>query len=295
MSYFKCEKCGKQVSVSRLDYASNYNNRCSNCNYIVASGEYEKNIDGGTTIFSDVGFNLGHKVMFEALLRFYKEQNPKEFVSALTPEAMPNFIKNYKNHSGFNKLFWADISTQPPIKIEQAIHYNFAQECSAIAKQGYYPKWEKKQPITDINIDKPFIVLHLRNIDNNKAKNVTAKELAEIDLVLANTRCYLVGNDNIFDSERDLFDLDFCYDLRSKLTLDQIAWLCGHENCIATVGKDSGILHLAAAAGSKVVGYGYKSKYWHPKTTSDKVKAFSNTEKGFDGFIECLKTINGKK
>ena len=283
MSYYNCEKCGVQVSISRLEQPRDFRNRCADCSVIIASGEYEKNIKGGITLFATIGENLGHRVMSESLFRFYREQNPDETVYILSPAQTLNFSENYKEHSGFKKLFWADVSNIVNMpKDKRAIHYYFAREVAKIAELGYFPEWRDKEKFK-ASVGDPFYVLHLRNVHGNPEKNVTEKEAAAIFETLKGKTVFIVGNDMPF------YQLELQHNfnnLRGKISLSNLAWLCGHKNCIATIGKDSGPMHLAAASGGRVVSYGYYSPHWIPKTK--KIKAFIKINDEFDKFIEYL-------
>lgn len=291
---YKCKVCGKEVSISR--YEQTIPTRCPDCDLVIATGEYEQNIKNGLTLFSPVAMdgNLGHIVMFEAIKRHYKAANPDEKIKMLHV----NDIKDLQRKRDFQratKIFWADTCTAPPIKSDKIIRYRFSKELKALGKMDIYPKWSKKEPIEGLTLDAPFFVLHGRNIDRNPSKNMSTAEYTAILAAIAEhksildarsnvkTQVFQVGNDEALVDELP----EFVTDLRSKLSLNQIAYLCGHEKCIATVGKDSGIQHLAAAAGGRVLGYGYKSlNDWIPN--SDKAQGFVQFQKFY---AELLKLV----
>jgi len=291
--YRICKDCGTKVSYSMLE--RDVPDYCIDCNLVIAKGRYEKNIKGGKTLFSTIGEPLGHNVMVESLLRFYKEHNPDETVSLLPHAATLKFIENYKDHSGFDKLFWADVSGIEPPDDSRVIKYSFARECTAIAGHGYYPGWEEKKepnrilPYHETLPNLKYIVLHARNIENNQEKNMKDTELFEILMRLENIIVVFVGNDEWLKSELSIIN-DIGYDFRNKLSLNEIAWLCGHNNCMATIGKDSGILHIAAAAGSNVVGFDYQSKHWFPKADPERVHCFMKTG-GWNKFLDFIEKL----
>ena len=285
--YITCPKCKQRRSVSKLE--KDLLDKCQACRTPIADGEYEKNVFRGLTIFASTGENLGHRALSESVFRFYREQNPDEKIRILSPVATFNFAQNYSQHSGYNKLFWADVSNIA-LMPKGAIYYSLAREATALAKRGIYPVWNDKQSIDAINTDKPFVVLHLRNTKHIPTKNATEYEArAIISALIDFDNIILIGNDRPFECER----IKQMFDFREKLSLENIAWLCGHENCIATIGKDSGPLHLAAASGGRVIGYGYQQKAWFPK--GDRVKCFMKTDENFYSFLQKIKIFGTKE
>jgi len=290
--YRICKDCGTKINYSTEEIEKDIPDYCPDCNLVIAKGRYGKNIKGGKTLFATVGENLGHMVMSESILRFYREQNPDETVSLLTPVETLDISE--KVSGDFDKLFWADVSNIAlPPDDPRVIKYSFARECTAISKLGYYPKWQDRHDNANIKIDNDihrlaehnkFIIFHARKSKGNPHKNITDIEFYKILEALKDSNMILVGNDGSIYSGGVKPYLDF----KNVLSLDQIAYICGHENCIATIGKDSGVLHLAAAAGSKVIGFGYQSKYWFPK--SGKVECFMNTGE-WQKFLACVEKL----
>ena len=233
MPSYECEICGKIVNISRLDAIKQ---RCPDCDLVIANGEYKQNISGGLTLFASTGTNLGHVVMSEALFRFYSEMNPDETIVFLDPTETMN-ITEYELFPKADKIFWADVSNivnEP--KDNKVIPYRFSKECTAIAEMGFYPEWNTSIPVYTEDPDDYFVVLHMRNVKGNPEKNVTSDEARSImSLLFGNDfTTYIIGNDDSFDIPLEKEFIDY----RKKLSLNQIAYLCGHENCITTIGKD---------------------------------------------------------
>ena len=283
MASYTCKKCGKKVNISIYDPVYDL---CPDCNLVIASGNYEQNVTGGTW-FSSFGENLGHQIMGEVILRYYREQNPSEVIIILKKNETRDVSRNGILTNAINKLFWADVTPTKPTKDIRLINYRFSREVAALADKGYYPQYHTKSKIDYIDTSEKFYVLHLRNITTNTPKNVSQYDAEIILKLFDDENVYIVGNDLPF------YDLEKPYDfinLRGKLDLSQIAWLCGHDNCIATISKDSGIAHLAAAAGGRVVSYGYASEsQWVPSAPPGQVKAFGRTAGEFDKFINYIK------
>ena len=279
--HYTCIDCGKVVNISRLDVLKQ---RCPDCDLVISSGSYEQNISGGLTLFATTGENLGHVVISEGLFRFYCDQNPDENIIFLNPIETKDILHS-DLYNRADKIMWAEVSNivNAP-KDKRVIHYNLARECSKLAERGHYPKWYDFETV-EIE-DYPFIVLHLRNIHGNPEKNVTPDEAKKIFEMLSGHIVYLVGNDQPF---YDIETGSNIINMRGKLTAEQTAWLCGHNNCIATIGKDSGPMHLAAASGGRVIAYGYQSnRLWVPKAKPGMVMSFVNGH--FEDFIEYLDT-----
>lgn len=283
MPSVNCKHCECIISYSINDAPPDF---CHKCQLTIAWGKYPKN--QGVTLFASVGENLGHVVLFDAIKRYYEEQNPNETIIYLTPVETLD-IEQHPRWGDANKIFWADISNIRLMPNDKRVYYyRFTSELEALEKRGIYPQWNKKEPIDCINISEPFVVLHARNSRKNPEKNMTPNEFDDILQRACVAPVYVVGNDAPFDNEENVIDL------RKQLTLDQIAWLCSRPNCLATVGRDSGVLHLAAAAGSYVIGYGYKSNYfWTPKTAVDRSVAFTFSGEGYNSFIKFLSSYFG--
>lgn len=280
MSSYTCIDCGKIVNISRLDIPQK---RCPDCSLLISKSRYDLNIDNGITLFANTGDNLGHKVITEALLRFYVSKNSNEKIYYLSPMSTMD-IEKHPLYEIADKIFWADVSNivNAP-KDKRVIHYYLARECSYLAGLGFYPEWKNLEPI-DIELPENYIVLHLRNVHGNPEKNVTSFEAQSIYWKLVNfeKKVFIVGNDMPF---YDIALEKLFTDLRGKLSVEQVAWLMAQPNCKATIGKDSGPLHLAAAVGCPVIAYGYQhNRYWIPKgknvtafTVADDFESFLNS------------------
>jgi len=283
-SNYTCKECGKVVNISRLDPVQDL---CPDCGIVIFAERYERNV-AGTTLFSSFGENIGHQIIGEVVLRYYKEQNPDENIILLTPFENYDIENSGIFNGNVNKFFWADISNMVNApKDKRVIHYRFAREVAALADNGYYPEYKERQEIDWIDTSEKYYILHLRNIHENPEKNVSEYQAEKIFGLFENGKVFIIGNDMPFYELEKPFDF---LDLRGKLSLQQISWLCGHENCIATIGKDSGPMHLAAASGGKVVSYGYASeRLWTPKAKPGMVKTFGRVGGEFESFISYVK------
>lgn len=284
MPSYKCIDCGREINYSRLDLPAQ---RCPDCSLVITMGRYDVNISGGLTLFASTGENLGHKIISEVIYRYYETNNPNEKIVYLDPVQTLEINENGLFTSDVNKLFWADISNIINAPNDtRVIHYYAAREASALADIGWFPEYREREEISGIDVDKPFFVLHLRNVHGNPEKNVTRDQAKRILELFNNKRVFIIGNDMPYYGIEDRFHYT---NLRGKLNIDQIAWLCGHENCIAVIGRDSGPLHLAAAVGAKVIGCNYAdNRYWVPKARNKQVKAFVNTINEFEEFIKYV-------
>lgn len=280
---YTCIDCGKVVGISRLD---ELRQRCDDCNMTITRDRYQKNIPGGCTLFANTGDRLGHQVLTEVVLRYYKEQNPDEYVYYLTNQDTLGIEQNY-NFPRAQKIFWAETSNivNAP-KDERVHHYYLAREAAALAEMGYYPKWHNFEMTDAADVSQPFILLHLRNVHNNPEKNVTEEEAAKVFDLLHDYNVYIVGNDQPFYQLEMQHGIE---SLRGILTINQTAWLCRHENCIAMIGKDSGAAHLAAASGAKVISWGYQHhRHWTPKGEAGRCVSFVDVNDEFDKFLDYI-------
>lgn len=258
MPSYMCTICGNKVTYPPGDEALHRerHNECALCYTLIYSRRFAKTSD--TAIFGPAGPGIGDYIYKRFLMDRFAVDNPDMTVVDLVD---PGTVSSF----GDAVVFWADnagVKNPPPPRANQ---YILANEVMAYARDGHCPGlWFDKEPV-DIPFRR-FIALNMRNIDRCTEKNVTAEEAK---ILILNTWDYIktgyiegaviIGN----DQRAECFDLPECIiDLRGKLSLGQLAAVCG--DAVVTVGKDSGILHLAAAAGGRVVGWGYRLRQWFP-------------------------------
>jgi hypothetical protein len=103
----------------------------------------------------------------------------------------------------------------------------------------------------------------------------------------------LVGN----DLEARGFDLETIFriiddslpicDLRNKLDLKTIAWLC--EQAKLFIGIDSGLAHVAGAAGCpRLVTWGYDNMGWLPKVPKERLVGFLKKDSQLGKVLEAV-------
>ena len=280
-----CHICGKEVSIPDADESLHNNDvkECQICYSVIFAQRYCK-AKRPRTYFAYTGDRLGDKILFEFLLEQYKKANPKELVNVL-----PNFKSTddarrfiMYNADVSDKIFWSDVSGPMP-DLQGIIWYPLTSEVNHYRDAGIYPEWKtfkipKKDVISYIEhngLIEWFVVLHLRNIEKCPSKNSTLEEFGIVRDMLKHLRVIIVGNDGCSDYEENLPDK--WLDLRNKLTLNEIAYIM--KRCEYFIGKDSGIVHLAAACGVKIVTWGYKSSPWIPKCKPNQMVYINGADK----------------
>ena len=201
---------------------------------------------------------------------------------------------------GADLVFWADNAGPNNPAPPGAIPYILTNEVHAFNKDGYWPRlWFEAQ-----EYDLPrgvslrnSIIVNLRNIERCSPKNVTDQEADNLFQSLARVHMrkgldciILVGNDAPLSMS---WLPDFAIDLRGKLTLPEIAWLC--HGALFTVGKDSGILHIAAAAGGYVIGWGYRDQQWRPLASEGRAIALMEQPAYKYKLIETMDTTISRR
>jgi len=264
MPQYRCTVCKKTITYTKTDNSFHKGHcwECPLCYSVLAKNRYERNIKGTTTIFSPMGLALGDRIVSEVIKRRYILENPDEKVIFLNSEFDFNKIKEKYRPA---KIFWSDITlfkTMP----KDVIWFSICNEANEYARQGYYPQLTfryKSVEIKKINfVKEDYIVFHIRNIERSKDKNEKPEIANNIlsYLTKAGFKIVLIGNDERLGFE-DNYNI---VDLRNKLKLEQIAWVC--DNAKLYCGKDSGLAHLAGCTSASLVVWDFASPRWYPKT-----------------------------
>lgn len=283
---FKCRKCGNRISYNIKDRElfESLGWECSDCHITIANKRYEVNIKGGVTVFSPMGAALGDQIIQEVVRRRYVADNPDERVIFLD-EWSNNIFDIYQP----NKVFWANLHSGGLMKPEAAIWFSLCNEVNEFARQGYYSQFPYRlsnSEYENFRLFKGSVVFHLRNIDKVREKNIEPIYVLTVLNVLKGLKVrkvVFVGNDQVTDG-LDLRTINFnlgnglqIFDYRNQLTLNQIAFLCHHARLF--VGKDSGIAHLAGAAGCRnIVVWGYQNYRYFPKVAPGVCTAWTREE-----------------
>ena len=142
------------------------------------------------------------------------------------------------------------------------------------AKYGYYPKLEATPEISKRYSHD--VVLHIRNIEKtperpNPERNMDLEFASEILRLLykAGKSVVIVGADRVHDS---FGMLPHVKDYRNTLSILGISRVIMESKLF--IGRDSGMVHLAAACGCPIVAFDFQNKKWFPKMPEDKFTAF---------------------
>ena len=267
MATFECRKCGNKVSHSNLEeYWKMTDWCCPACWLVIAEKRYKQNIKGGLTIFAAVGGNkdgtaLGDRTVFEVVKRMYIHDNPDEEIIFLDVNDNHKDIVLSKRPDKFflNEFCRVDTDFDYP-----KIRFHAMTEILYYERLGIYPQLEYKPQKPDISIPDNCVVLHLRNIEKNPKRNVSSEYANDIVNCLYDFgyNILLIGNDNKGLLSKE--SLEKVIDARYKLTLPETAWVC--ERSEFFVGRDSGLMHVAAAAGAHIVTWELHRDVWAPKT-----------------------------
>lgn len=282
---FDCIECGRTVYIPENDWG-HYQLKgfyCPDCNSVIALKRYKVNIPGAKTVFYFIGQALGDIVVFDAVRKAYIEDNPDENVIFMDSE--------WPIPKGIDKLFVSDLRIKSSLFTLSPLAYEYIMinEVQNLRKRNIFPEWYNfKKPA--IELPDKYVVVQLRNIEKADFKNVIP---AEGILLFEKLNKYgipivLVGNDKPIGFEQNYFEI---YDYRNKLTLDEIAWLC--RKAFFTVCKDSGLGHLAGAAGGSVISWNFVNKKWIPHT-SKKSWFFMSDINEYMNFLEAVESMAGE-
>ena len=264
MPRFECAICHQVVSYAEIDrpYFDDHGWECNICYSVIAKRRYKRNIPGGVTLFSPMSSALGDIVVAQPVFKEYLKDNPDEEVVFL------NMCDPEQEMARYNpvKFWWSNVTNFIPPPDHGIQRYYLENEASEYARAGIYPAlWFEPQPVS--GLPERFMVFHIRNVRKAPFKNAEPMIVFKITMLLERwilagkfDAVVLVGN----DQPTELEDLPPGFiDLRNKLKVEEIAWICKHSR--GFIGKDSGVAHLAAAAGAKVAAWGYRDIRWTPK------------------------------
>ena len=289
--FFNCSKCGLVISCPEIDYIQ-FEKRgleCPHCYTIISSGRYPKNLKGEITLFSPFGEGLGDNIVGTNIKKKYLLDNPDEYVFFAHSWHDFRFFYVTKNPK---KIF---ISSLPgkfnEIVGKNVYKYILPVESKNIAKDWViYPELLVK-PIKSKYFDcaDQYVVVHLRNVEKVKSKNVNPSLVEKILDYLTfsiGLQVVFVGNDMPLNIGESAFGKDF----RSKLSLAEIEHVL--SRALLFVGRDSGIAHVAAAVNCPSVVWGYNSANWIPATRG-KFESLLRRESTFENIADRINKILG--
>jgi len=283
---FDCSKCGQEVVISDAEEDRILHEsrawRCPLC-YTVIADNLTKEKPGTVTLFSPAD-GLGDKIVQECVFDYYRRSYPLESCQQLTYADIGDngdFVVSCCKLYNVGKVFWSSSTCRVKApKLSQLINFDVAREATVLEDKGIYPSISTSLESERINqsnlnmLGTRYIALSARNVNKVAFKNIEPHFLNRLylffDALVQNNiidQVVIIGNDDRFD---DVWDPPYVLDMRKKLSLTEIAIVLNHS--LLTVGKDNGLLHLAAAAGSNVVGWGYEQLMWKPKAPPGKVQ-----------------------
>ena len=277
MPRFECTNCHALVTYADIDrpYFERHLWECNMCWSVIAKQRYPVNIPGGVTLFSAMSSALGDDIVARLVRAQYAKDNPDETIMHLGLCDAADAIAEHKP----DKFFWANITNFIDRPREGVIHFYVENEGREYEARGIYP-WLWFEPREVGGLPAKYMVLHVRNINKAPFKNAEPMIVFKVTMLLERwimagkiDGVVLVGNDLPIELE----DLPPQFvDLRNKLTIEEIAWVCNHSR--GFIGKDSGVAHLAAASGAKVLAWGFRDMRWKPKAPPGMVTAMTAEE-----------------
>jgi hypothetical protein len=185
--------------------------------------------------------------------------------------------------------------------------FSISSEADWFAKEGEFTRvnFQEIYPEREMFFDhnKINIVFHIRNLARNEGKgihkNMQAHEcfiaLKYLHLWQVNKtigKIYFIGN----DSDSKGFDLKTIrllapginiVDRRNELSLENILWLMNRS--FLFFGKDSGMVHLAAASKiPNILSYGFQSVNWFPKCKQSRIVESFHKVTDYWKVMECM-------
>jgi len=296
MPSYTCTICGNKVTYPAGDKAlQEYRYwECALCYTVIHSRRFPKPTPGAVVMFGPAGPGIGDYLFKNFLMECFQEKFPNTELIDCTGSG------TIGAQLGADLIFWADNAGPLNPAPAGAIPYILTNEVHAFVRDGFWPKlwFDPEEYLLPHRVDlRRSVVVNLRNIERCSPKNVTdieADNLFKICTLLHARgeidRIILVGNDAPLSMS---WLPDFAIDLRGKLTLPEIAWLC--HGALFTVGKDSGILHIAAAAGGYVIGWGYRDQQWRPLASEGRAIALMEQPAYKYKLIETMDTTISRR
>ena len=274
MPSYICTVCGNTVTYPAGDQALHEFRRyeCAHCYTIIHSRRFKKPKPGATVMFGPAGPGIGDYIFKNFVMEQFSRLYPETDIINVMGGS------NVAAQIGADLIFWADNAGIKNPAPPGAINYIITNEVLGFVRDGFWPRlwFELEEYDLPRGVDlRNSVVVNLRNINRCSPKNVSDTEADTLYKILVHLkargeidRIILVGNDAPLTMS---WLPEFAIDLRNQLTLPEIAWLC--RGAMFTVGKDSGILHIAAAAGGYVIGWGYRDSHWRPLAPEGRVTA----------------------
>lgn len=277
---YTCRRCKEEVCVTEEDVrrAEERGYLCDLCLSVIVERKYQRyHLRRARSVFSPSSSALGDWIIESVVRERYQEDNPTEEIIYLGLADAEEAIRVYRP----DKFFWSSITNfmEKP-KSYKVIEYNPAVEATLLAAEGIYPvyDWSKSEKI---ETPERYAVLSFRNVIKCGWKNaepiIANRVMLRLDLLVERgvlDGAVIIGND---DPMPEVYMPDWCVDLRKKLELPEIARLCA--GAAIFVGKDSGIPHLAAAAGCQnMIVWGYRERNWIVKAPPERFTALFSVE-----------------
>ena len=298
MSRLVCKICNKQVQYHKNDtefYENYLQGECPDCFSIIAKQRYKVNIKGSLTLFFGMRtFALGDTIVRQVIENEYLKDNPDEeiifmdSVDGAFSDIKEFYQKLYKKKIG--KIFWANRFAGEIDKPKGAMWFSISSESDWFAKDGKFTRVNFKEKVPEKYLRftslHRYIIFHVRNLARKQGKgihkNMTANEcyIALKYLSMYQQKgiidyIFIIGNDS--DSKGlDGKTINFLVpnlniiDLRNDLQLSEILYLMNRS--FLFFGKDSGMVHLAAASKiPNILSYGFQSVNWYPKCELNRI------------------------
>ena len=115
---------------------------------IFVNQNYKVNIKKGLTYFSPLGSSIGDHILFTAIKKKYKEDNPNETIEFFQ---MPVFMDEILKQKKPDKLFWCS-ATNFLKKPDDRIDFDLHKEVTRLASVGYYPELEFELDLPELDI-----------------------------------------------------------------------------------------------------------------------------------------------
>lgn len=273
MPSYICTVCGNTVTYPAGDDSLHEmrQHECALCYTVIQSRRFREPEPGASVMFGPAGPGIGDYLFKNYLIEQFIRRYPGVDIINVTGTSWA------ASKIGADLIFWADnagiANPAPPGAIPYIITnevHSFVKATGRVPGLWFEPE-ESAWSLTDL---RKTVLVNFRGIDRCLEKNVTTDEAAQVFGCLEGLKkqgdidsIIMIGND-IQVQDHSL--PDYAIDLRGKLSLPEIACLC--RRAMMTVGKDSGILHIAAAAGGYVVGWGYRLRQWIPIAAEGRAK-----------------------